>query len=280
MNAGTPTASPKLTKMHPPYDIEIAIQDYEFHKRAWWMLSSIVQTQPWDGHQPPKIRVSISTHANDSYPELLERMIDSFGSEIPLRVDRYRDENFFFRGHTRNQDIKCCESEWLLFSDSDMVFHPQFFAHLHAAHLPGYRGTGKLLTAPRHNIPVNAAYDLADGEDYMSGPVEDAFGRCWEHRSSYSARGRSPGAGYFQLLETSWLHEREIIYSDRNSDRPISSGRGNKFFSDRHFRRKLEGVVALKCPPDENGFRDVLKPILHMNHTRKRDGENWRPVCH
>ncbi len=259
-------------------DIEISFQNFEFHKRAWWMLSSILQQRPHGEHGVPRLGVVMSVHRDDAHPDMLGALIETFGNPGFLRVERYTGDGYFYRGQTRNTDIQNSQAKWILFSDSDMLFHPDFFSRLWSEVIPGHTGSGTLLTAPRHNMDTGEAYRLADGEPYGRRPIAGAFDRCWEHRVGYSGRGRAPGAGYFQLVERSHLIEAGIEYSSPTADRPISAEKGNKFFSDIRFRRKLNGVVALKRPPDANGMRDVLPPILHMNHLRKRDA-GWAAAC-
>jgi len=256
--------------------IEISVQMFEFQKRFWWMLSSLIQQKSWQNNPVPKINVKISMMSTkDRFTLLTQKMIRTFDRLIDISIKEYTDPDIFGnRGLTRSYDIQETRSEWLFFTDADMIFHPEFFSEISANYLDGWKGTGKIITSPRINVPTEASYELANGFDYDSfAPVPNAFDICWNLKGEYSCRGRAPGAGYFQLIEVKYLKDNNITYCDRKRDRNLFHQSGNKFISDKVFRRKLNGTIVMKKPKDELGSRDILKPLLHLNHWRKSNPE-------
>jgi len=256
--------------------IEISVQMFEFQKRFWWMLSSLIQQKSWLGFSVPKINVKISAMSlKDRFAPLTQKMIKTFEGLIDISVKEYTDPEIFGnRGLTRSYDIQETKSDWLFFTDADMIFHPEFFSEIAADYLEQWQGTGKIITSPRINVPAETAYRLANDFNYdCSAPVPGAFKTCWDLKGDYSCKGRAPGAGYFQLIEVKYLKDNKITYCDRKRDRNLFHQNGNKFISDKVFRRKLNGTIVMKKPKDELGSRDILKPLLHLNHWRKCDLE-------
>ena len=254
--------------------IEISVQMFEFQKRFWWMLSSIDQQKEYLGNIIPDIKITVSTMSSiDRFKDLTYKMINTF-KHLSITIKDYKKASVFGnRGLTRNLDIKETKADWLFFTDADMIFHPHFFSDMSANYLDQWKGTGKLITAARINIPVDVSYKLIDSLDYNSKPVSDVFNKCWDVKMGYSCHGRAPGAGYFQLIEADYLKKNNINYCNKIHDRTLFSPRGNKFKSDRVFRGKLNGTIVMKKPKDELGSRDILKPLLHLNHWRKSNPE-------
>jgi len=256
--------------------IEISVQMFEFQKRFWWMLSSLVQQKSWQNNSIPKLNIKISIMSSkDRFASITDKMITTFSELIDITIKEYKDPNLFGnRGLTRSVDIQETKSDWLFFTDADMIFHPEFFSEIVANYLDSWRNTGKIITAPRINVPAETTYELVNNFDYnCASPVSNAFDICWDLKGQYSCRGRAPGAGYFQMIEVKYLKDNRITYCDKKRDRNLFHQNGNKFMSDKVFRRKLNGTIVMKKPKDELGSRDILKPLLHLNHWRKCNPE-------
>lgn len=254
--------------------VEICVQVYAFQKRFWWMMSSIYQ----QSGGLDDIIVKINTHKDDKYNYLTDRLISVFSDKLNIKHKIYDDDNFNYRGYTRTNDIKEADGDWLFFTDADMLFHPKFFSDL-KTYYKGWKNQGYCYTSPRWNVDKARGYEIVDSVGYED-VIKNSFDICWKDRIGYSGNGRAPGAGYFQLVETEYLKNNNILkYVDNDrSDRPINHRIGNKTFSDRRFRGKMNGVKCLKKKKDSNGSIDVLYPIIHLNHYRKREKE-YIEVC-
>ena len=75
------------------------------------------------------------------------------------------------------------------------------------------------------------------------------------------------------MVEVNYLKDNNITYCDKKRDRTLFHQNGNKFMSDRVFRKKLNGRIIMKKPKDKSGSIDILKPLLHLNHWRKCNPE-------
>ena len=253
--------------------IEISVQMFEFQKRFWWMLSSLLQQKSWQDNPVPDIKITVSVMPSiDRYKGLTQDIIETFDKHLDLEFKEYANLG---RGILRSNDLKNTKADWILFTDADMLFHPEFFSEMSTNHLHKWKKFGNLITIPRMTISRPTSCDLVKTFDYSSKKsIENAFEKCWAIREGYSRRGRTPGAGYFQLVETEYIKDNNITYCDRRADASLFSKNGNKFRSDIIFRRKMNGVVAIKKEPDETGSRDILKPVIHLNHWRQND-EQW-----
>ncbi|MFW6130814.1 MAG: hypothetical protein ACOC56_06470, partial [Atribacterota bacterium] len=197
---------------------------------------------------------------------------------LDIRVQEYNDEIFGKRGVVRNDTIKTTKAKWVFFSDADMIFHPEFFADLWANHTRQWEGKGVVLTAPRWSTDIPSAYDIIDNEDYELNKIENSFDKTNAITTGYSGNGRAPGAGYFQYVETKYMKENNIKYPYSNSERSLFNKRGNKFNSDIIFRRQFNKVFKISKSRRSNNNLDILPPIIHLNHWRKRNRE-WIDVC-
>ena len=258
--------------------IEISVQMFEFQKRFWWMLSSLCEQKTWQENPVPKIIITASVLSiSDRYKSLTQGLIDTFSGHLDLRVKEYASEqDFGLRGALRTNDLKETEADWMFFTDADMLFHPEFFSEMSANHIDNWKGLGTLITGPRLTTDKQVACNFVDSFDYnCKKSVDNAFEKCLTINTGYSKRGRSPGAGYFQLVEVEYLKNNNINYCDRCRDASLFStdGSGGRFVSDIMFRQKMNGITCMRKKIDKSGSRDILKPIMHLNHWRQNDKE-------
>ena len=166
----------------------------------------------------------------------------------------------------------------MFFTDADMIFHPEFFSEMSTNYFAQWRGTGNLITAARINVSRQVAHGLVHSVKYEDKQIDNAFKICWDNKEGYSNRAYAPGAGYFQMVETKYLIDNKIRYADQLRDCSVFDRGTWTTPADRVFRSKMAKVLCLKKDPDKSGSRDILKPILHLNHWRRHE-DGWVDEC-
>lgn len=240
--------------------ITIAAQCHNFQHRLCWMLSSLLQQT-----QPGLLTVDIACLAGNGSPTT-EQTVAAFQPQLDVRLDVWPDrEQFQYRGLIRNRQLTACSTEWLLFADGDMVYHPEYFERL-AAELEA-----------NHKA---ATYMLSSGR--ISNPKEEANAMVWKWKHHYPAmvpyawtqsdvltkiERSNVGAGFCQLINKNHAPHAGY-YVDPTENRDWNwNRRGSNPKSDIQFRRR----IALT-----GGERRALpdwftQNAIHLNHHRDPD---------
>ena len=236
-------------------DITIAVQVHNFQRRFSWMLSSLM-------HQidAPGITVDVSHVKGNGEPttEEVVALYDNFGYRIncyeyPLDILQYR-------GLTRNGAMLRCNTEWLLFADCDMVYHPEFFKRLENYiesisddHYKSMFISGRR-SQPNHTISnSNKVVDAEDYTKHIPHPWKRADARLPRKMRS------CVGAGYFQLINMDKC-DHENYYVDPEANRDHSWAKYAKASSDGQFRRRIGNCHKLP--------RWWWRAQIHLNHNR------------
>ena len=237
-------------------DITIAVQVHNFQRRFSWMLSSLM-------HQidAPEIKLDVS-HVKDNGEPTTEAICDLYDN-FGFRIHRYEYpyEILQYRGLTRNGAILRCNTEWLLFADCDMVYHPEFFARLrdyidsvdeskyNSIFISGRR------SQPNHTIAnSNTVVDAEDFSNHIAHPWKRADARLPKKMRS------CVGAGYFQLINIDKC-EHGSYYVDPEANRDRSwIDKFAKASSDGQFRRRIGNCHKLP--------RWFWRAQIHLNHYR------------
>jgi hypothetical protein len=212
------------------------------------MLSSILQQRG----DTPNILVSVSYTLENGDPRT-EEVIEFFQDKglviQPLYISPKRVHN---RAVPRNIRAKETEADWMLYADSDLVYHPDFFADLKVKlESDKYKDEHKVMGADRHSldIPFCIKYFEEDTREYPC-VIEDVA-KIPEDWPKKWISGKRIAAGYFQLANVAEIKARGGKYSGRQRDRWRRTG------SDRQFRCHMGGRRGI----------DVL-PMYHLNHDR------------
>ena len=242
------------TRIKQTMQIEIDIHCYYYQIRLCWMLSSILQQQG----DKPDIVINISHAENDGTPTTAEvcRFFASKG--LNIRETIVSQEEVPNRAIARNMQVNraCREKDvdWLLFSDSDMVYDPMFFCDL-AEKIRDRENSINVFGADRTSLKRPYCMDYFANKDLNCYP-------CVIKNVAYSVSswkvfyvgGGDKAAGYFQLASLQMLTGIcNGKYSKENKDN------FSKCITDRKFRNMFEGIEKI----------DVL-PQYHINHDRER----------
>ena len=236
--------------------ITIAIQCHNFQHRLSWMLSSL-QNQIG----APDITVDISCMKDAGTPTT-EQIAAMYGSDrLHINMHYYPIETLQYRGLTRNDAIKRCKTDWLLFADCDMVYHHEYFNKL-MTEVAGILASNPskarcIFTAGRYSNDIDKANDMVHAEAYEA-PIPHPWKRV-DARLNKIKRG-NVGAGYFQLISMiHCAHEGYYVDPDNNRDHAWLD-KWAKANSDRQFRRRIGNVCKLS--------RWLSRNQIHINHNR------------
>jgi hypothetical protein len=244
--------------------ITIAVQCHNFQRRLSWMLSSLVDQVNRDDYNLVFDLAYVEEESDPSMKIILER----FAKEgIFIRERIYTGfDRFQYRGLVRNDQLKDCSTDFMIFADSDMVYHKEFIHKLVDLmnNDSQYKGYGGILMAGRFSNPISDSNALVDSRTYSEDPyVTDS----WDSASTLKKiKRRSCGAGYFQLIDAKTCEHGGLYVAEKSCrDYGWYDGKNNmqKARSDRQFRRR---VKIKKQLPDW-----FHQGQIHLNHDRDNE---------
>lgn len=238
--------------------ITIAVQCHNFQRRFWWMLSSLaVQTAA------ASIVVDVAHVPGNGAPTTEE--VCAIFPELVRRSEFEFDAKFRARGLVRNVQMSECQTEWIMFADCDMVYHPTYFENL-LAHLAAHHPEARhMIGSGRTSNPIGEADALVDGSaPIWPRPIIEPF-----QQASRLARVamENVGAGYCQIVSMKHgAHGGYYVRPEECRDWPWER-RGSNFVSDVRFRKRMvEAAGMWKALPQ--WFSDNA---IHLNHARDLD---------
>lgn len=238
--------------------ITIAVQCHNFQRRFCWMLSSLAQ------QTNPSLLVIDVAHVPANGKPSTEEACALFSDRLVIRRSEWLDrERFQYRGLVRNNQLQQCDTDWLLFGDCDMVYHPAYFARL-----------AECLGSIEHS---RARYMLSSGR--ISNPKEQTNAlvnqwvpsaavcvpEAWEKADAMPKnRMRNVGAGFCQLINMEHCpHEGYYVRPAENRDHNWTK-RGSNPRSDVQFRRRISaGGNHRQALPEWFSTN-----AIHLNHDR------------
>ena len=236
----------------------IAVQCHNFSKRMCWMISSLM-----DQKDSPDIQFNVAV-MNESDGAAAERFQspdrNAYTPHLKVNVEYYTDrDRFQHRGFVRNDQLKACNTEWILFSDCDMVYHPEYFKRLADEIKKNHAKADYMLIAGRQSNPIKQANEMVNSfnDNYYPGYMLDS----WEKSSKLDLHGkRNCGAGYFQLINMKHAnHGGLYVDPKRNRDKAMFD-KGCNPKSDVQFRKRIGEKVKLPSWFSHNE--------IHLNHNR------------
>ena len=236
--------------------ITIAVQCHNFQRRLCWMLSSLVEQT-----KPKSFLVDVAHMPLNGKPTT-EDLVSLFSDRLHIKSSNWDDFNRFqLRGLVRNRQLQECETEWLLFADCDMVYHPEYFERLVNELEAKHPRATYMLSSGRVSNPKEQTNAMVDGDIY-DRPIGMAFGRA--HMLPKIER-RNVGAGFCQLINK--VHApHDGYYVKPKDNRDWGWHKSSNPRSDMQFRRRLNA----------GGPRQALPPwfsenAIHLNHDRDLD---------
>lgn len=252
--------------------LEIHAMVFGFQRRAHWQLSSLLEQEPWEGHEVPRMSYVMSAHASDPYRARNVDLRKSFEGLLQIQEWPVSDLTYGRRGHIRTRNLQNCQSEFLLYVDADVVYEPTFMAKL-GARLEQHRGNPKVLAAPRMSMSFEDGYRLvraATAAEMYIDPLPWAWERTAFMKTWPAAHGRISGAGFFQAIHVptvrKFLTEKygKVFYCAPEWNKDHDTFKDTHITrSDRYFRMLLGGIV--EAP-------ELINQV-HINHYRKHDKE-------
>lgn len=241
--------------------IEICAQviNVEYHKRLNWMLSSI--TQQKDLHKSYKILFNIAMWDDPSEQKLVDiaTYFDKRGMDIKLT--KFPDlKTTCDRNKTRNRQVEESSSDWLLFVDSDMVYHNLFFSNLFdQLDNTELKNEVRCISTNRISLDIKFCSDLFLKEDITTYPkIVDDVGLLCSKMPIKSHKKVIKGAGFFQLVNTKIIKAKGNVYTKKRRGESLGF-----YTSDINFRAYMSPI---------GNSNDICKiktmPQYHLNHIK------------
>lgn len=195
-----------------------------------------------------------------------EDVIASFAPHLNVKTSLWTDYALFQkRGLVRNRQLAECSTEWLLFADCDMVYHPEFFERL-ASELAGLHASARyMISSGRMSNPKEAANALVDSISVEhSHYVPGAFGLAC--KLPQIKRG-NVGAGFSQIINVKHApHDGFYVRPEKNKDWAWDK-RHQKAKSDIQFRRRISRLGG----PRARLSKWYREGLIHLNHNRDKE---------
>ena len=240
--------------------ITIAVSCTWFQRRLCWMMSSLI-LQKQNGHRPGII-FDVAYPKNNGNPTT-EQVCDFF-RDLGLKIKEtpYEDmSEIQFRGLVRNRQLAQCETEWILFADTDMVYDPEFFDDLGRQLEGDLKKETRVISARRISLDKAYCKNYFNKTDAKKYPC--FIGRPADLCSIWPVYqiSKNVGAGYFQLVNVQNVRENHGgIYVDPKRNNDWSWDKMQKANSDRQFRKMMGGIKRI-----------TTKPQYHLNHERDNE---------
>jgi len=233
--------------------IEVCVSVHYFQHRFCWELSSILQQVD----ELPEIVINAAYVENTGKPTTHE-CLDFFEARgLRVKHTPYPDQSIFqFRGFVRNKQLAETDADWVLFTDADMVFPPQWFSLLKGFLEGPFKDSGRCLFTGRRSTILEPTSEFVNFYTYPT-----VVRRVWKkaRRKLKSKRKSNVGAGFCQIARVAHLREHFgglYINPKRNPD--WSWDRMQRAASDIPFRRML-------------GREKIPLPwLVHLQHRRDR----------
>jgi hypothetical protein len=249
----------KLHTMFAPF-ITIAIQCHNYQKRLCWMLSSLAE------QAATELFIVDVAHIPENGSPSTPSIIALFGSKLNIKSSVWDDYAIFQkRGFVRNRQLQECSTEWILFSDCDMVYHPEYFSRLQEELETKHARAKYMLSAGRFSTTKESANELVNSTvRECPAQVLNAYARA---EALPKALRSNVGAGFSQLINVKNApHGGYYVAAESNADWSWSS-RFHKTRSDLQFRKRIGrlGGSRRKLP------EWFSMSLIHLNHNRDKE---------
>lgn len=233
--------------------LTLSLQVHNFQRRFRFMLSSLAQQS-----LPEAVHVIAACRRGNGVPST-EDLARAFQGRVSLQLDYWDGPQFQYRGLTRNRHLAMAETEWVMFSDCDLVFHPHYVARL-LEELDGRHASATyMLSSGRMSNPKEEADHLV--ADFGDGAGEVPM--AWGLADALAKRPmKNVGAGFCQIVHrTRGAHGG--VYVDPRRCQDWSWTRGSNPKSDIQFRRRMAAGGPRVALPDW-----FSRATIHLNHDR------------
>jgi len=214
---------------------------------------------------PDLVHVDVAFMPNNGNPTT-ESVIELFKDKISLSQSLFDDYSIFQRrGLVRNHQLLGCKTEWLLFSDCDMVYHPEYLARLKAELSANHANASYLISSGRLSNPKEVATRLVDTAVGIEPIIiKDAFKQAQQLPNK---RKRNAGGGFSQLINVKFApHGSYYVDPEQNRDWTWDN-RYQKARSDVQFRKRIGRIAG----PRQRLPKWFSFGLIHLNHNRDKE---------
>ena len=241
--------------------ITIAVQCAHFERRLLWMASSLAQQTA-----PGLIEFNVSYLPGAGTPDPAATAA-VLSDRLVIRLDSWAasPELFTRRGEVRTKQLKVCRTEWLMFSDCDMVYCPQYFERLAGDLTTLHASAPYMVSSGRTSNHKDAANELVTR---MTTHKAIEVPHSFELASRLAPIDRrNVGAGFCQLINARHCpHGGYYVEPGKSRDWDWTK-RGSNPRSDMQFRRR----IAAAAGPRRDLDRWFSRNAVHLNHDRDPD---------
>lgn len=239
--------------------LTIAVQCHFFQRRLNWQLCSLSEQTRKD-----LVMVDVAYIDGNGDPETVS-VCDMF-SDLTIKDSVFDNYAVFAkRGNVRNAQLSDCKTEWILFTDSDMIYAPEYFERL-AKELQSHKNAPYIIASGRRTTPKQTAIDLVNAICSYPIRIQGAFKAAQAIQVQKVKRPR--GIGNFQLVNVRQMREKHGgVYVPEARDRGWFHPKGQNTKSDVHFRRRICATAGpVRALPEWFSHN-----VIHLNHERDKD---------
>jgi len=237
--------------------LTISLQCHNFQRRLCWMLSSLAQQK-----FPELITLSIAYIPGNGRPTT-EQLCDLFSNTIHIRRTEFTDYHVFQRrGLIRNDHLRECQTDWLMFGDCDMVYHPEYFLRLIEELETNHKEARYITSSGRMSNPKDETEAMIT--KYVTDSAVQVLGAFSIADQLPKREMHNCGAGFCQIINTQFC-AHDGYYVDPMTCRDWDwEKRGSNPKSDMQFRRRVSvnGGARRSLP---HWFTETA---IHLNHDR------------
>ena len=229
------------------------------------MLSSLVAQKKKSRYE---LIVDLAHYDPNGTPSNKE--VISYFSELGLKINSrmYNDyERFKYRGLTRNDQISSCNTDFILFADTDMVYSNRFFYRMIELVTTNdeYRDYEGIMTCGRFSQDNTT---IGDTNKFVNNLIKDKpayVKKIWSFCDSQLVKVKrsNVGAGFFQLINMDKCNHGRLYVDEENCKDYDWEGKGQKAKSDQQFKRKIG--IKKKLP------KWYSQSQIHLNHFRDNE---------
>lgn len=243
----------------------ISVLCHNYQHRLTWMISSLLLQVKTSEPITMDIAYLKDTGTPTTYDviDFFERFPDH-SKKVKFVHHEYNEttlHTFNHRGLIRNDQLRDCKTDWQLFADTDMVYHPQFFYNLQVE-LEKHKEAEYMLTAGRLSGERQKFDKLVSRVDTYPCVVPSAF----DFAMPFAKRTmRNVGAGFFQLVNNKYTQHGGLYVHPESCRDWNMQKKGLNPKSDMQFRKRVGSTVKLPEWFSQNQ--------IHLNHRRDPDAK-------
>jgi folate-dependent phosphoribosylglycinamide formyltransferase PurN len=232
--------------------IEIVVSVYNFQKRFCWQLSSLLKQS-----NKEDFIINVNYLKNDKSDIKIADLLDVFEKRgLNIRRTEYDSKEVFEkRGNTRQNAYETSSSEWLYFTDADMVFEENYFEILTNKLNNEYKNEERMLTQIRYNLLLEDVEKTLNVFEYPL-VVENIYDLVKNMRTERAANVLC--VGYCQIIKKEVVKKHGGYIDVNNNPDVVHENNGGYICRSDKILRKKTGKLKMKNIPN----------IFHIRHSK------------